>query len=333
MKTSIQLVILLLLTIIPISLQAATGPYNAGFVSGLWYSKVPFFAGETIRIYTAFQNHSGGDITGAVQFFDNDTSIGQANFSALNDRLVETWIDWTVTYGNHAISAKIIETKRSEAGKPPEKIEVLASQSKPETVFADNIPLPPQPKADQSPTETVIQTVSNISSKVVEGVVNAIDNFVPYSPPPAPVVSVAPATPVIPVTLIVEKKVENTTTTVLVTSAVQKENTTAPATSSGGGDTNNPVSSITKSILNTVDDYTQNLLQTVDAQRRKIKSDIKNIDEVYKRIDTDRDGLIGLTDFNVLMINWGKKGVNIADYNQDGVVDIIDFNILMIYWS
>jgi len=358
-------IVFLFFIIDPISAQAATGPYNAGFVSGLWYSKVPFFAGEKIRIYTAFQNHSGGDITGAVQFFDNDTSIGKANFSAINDRLVETWIDWTVSYGNHAISAKIVEAQRSEAGKPAEKIEVLASESKPETIFADNTPLPSLPKAVQTPTEAVIQTVSNISSKVAESIVTAIDNFVPYSPLPSLVVpAVVPVTPVVPATVPVKsavEKVNDTTTTATATPATQTNTTppnlplsgeakasesvppdkgeskgvvSVPASSGGGGGGgNNQSSSITEGILNTLNNYKSNLLQTVNVERQATKSNIKNIDEMYKKIDTDRDGLIGLTDFNVLMINWGKRGVNIADYNQDGIVDLVDFNILMIYWS
>ena len=281
-------------------MEANTPPYNAGFVSGVWYSKVPFFNGETIRIYTAFQNRSEGDIIGTVEFFDNNTSIGKANFSALNDRLIETWIDWNVTYGNHVISAKIVEAKRAEAGKPLQKIEVLASESKSEIIFTENIPLPPQPKIELSPAEIVIQTVSKISSTVVEGMVNVIDKFVPYSAAPLVVPVVVSAIPVV----------------------------LSTATGGGGGGNGSDTT-----ILNTADGYTQNLLQIVDAQRRKIKSDIKNIDEMHKKIDADRDGLVGLADFNALMINWGKIGTNIADYNQDEIVDLVDFNILMIYWS
>ena len=138
MKNKLALFIIVLVVIcLPLQISLAATAYNAGFVSGLWYSKVPFFAGETIRIYTAFQNNSKGDITGNVEFFNNDISIGKTNFSAINGHLVETWIDWKVPYGNNSISAKIIEASRSEVGKPPEKIEVTTRESKAETIFAD----------------------------------------------------------------------------------------------------------------------------------------------------------------------------------------------------
>ncbi len=296
MKTNVQLVILLFLILIPISTQAVTGPYNAGFVSGLWYSKTPFFAGETIRIYTAFQNHSGGDITGAVEFFDNDASIGEANFSAINDRLVETWIDWTVSYGNHAISAKIVEAQRSEAGKPAEKIEVLASESKPEAVFADK-------DSDK------------------DGIGDLIDPT-PLPPPPPPVMSVVET---------LKKPARNASP------ASNASRSDSGWQSDAGGENittpDNQTPSFLGNITNTINGYAGNILQAVNTQRQIVKSEINNIDDMRKRIDTDHDGLVGLTDFNILMVNWGKKGLNIADYNQDGIVDIIDFNILMVYWS
>ncbi|MDD5068343.1 MAG: hypothetical protein PHS53_02895 [Candidatus Pacebacteria bacterium] len=41
-----------------------------------------------------------------------------------------------------------------------------------------------------------------------------------------------------------------------------------------------------------------------------------------------------ILDFNLLIVNWGKKGTNnSADFNSDGVVDILDFNQLLINWA
>ncbi|HDP37350.1 MAG TPA: hypothetical protein ENN27_05800 [Candidatus Atribacteria bacterium] len=55
-------------------------------------------------------------------------------------------------------------------------------------------------------------------------------------------------------------------------------------------------------------------------------------EEKYKG-DITGDGLVGILDFNLLMINWGKEeNNNIADLNNDGRVDILDFNILMASW-
>jgi hypothetical protein len=140
MKKIQLLIIIAFMLTSPLSTQALISDefYNAGFVNGIWYSTLPFFSGQTIRVYTAFQNHSGGDIEGTVEFFDNGRSIGQANFSAINNRLIESWIDWQVSYGDHIISAKIIKVKRSEAGQSAQEIKIANIEYKSETVFADN---------------------------------------------------------------------------------------------------------------------------------------------------------------------------------------------------
>ena len=50
--------------------------------------------------------------------------------------------------------------------------------------------------------------------------------------------------------------------------------------------------------------------------------------------DADANGIVDIKDFNLLMINWGKKSPNnSSDFNRDGKVDIFDFNILMVNWG
>ena len=110
---------------------------NAGFVQGVWYSKTPFFAGETIRMYTAIQNNSGFDIQGTVEFLVNGTAVGESSFSAINGRIVEVWSDWNVTKGNHSIGASIKEAFKVEIGKAPEIISLNTDVLKIDEVFAD----------------------------------------------------------------------------------------------------------------------------------------------------------------------------------------------------
>jgi hypothetical protein len=110
---------------------------NAGFVSGVWYSKTPFFAGETVRIYSAVQNQSGFDITGTIKFFDNGDVIGESDFSAINGRLVEKWIDWKVTEGNHKVQVKIFDAKKSIPGGGEESISLAVGSSDVDEQFAD----------------------------------------------------------------------------------------------------------------------------------------------------------------------------------------------------
>jgi hypothetical protein len=86
---------------------------NAGFVSGIWYSKFPFFADENIRIYVAFQNQSDSDITGKMEFYDNGKRFETKEFSALSNRLVEGWADFAAEKGKHQIHVKLIDVKKN----------------------------------------------------------------------------------------------------------------------------------------------------------------------------------------------------------------------------
>ena len=50
--------------------------------------------------------------------------------------------------------------------------------------------------------------------------------------------------------------------------------------------------------------------------------------------DANDDNKVDISDFNLLMINWGATiAGNIADFNADDTVDILDFNLLMIHWT
>lgn len=95
---------------------------NAGFVQGIWYSKFPFFEGDDVRVYSAIQNRSGFDITGKVSFYVNDKQIGISDFSAVDGRFIEVWTDWKAEAGARRVYAKIIEAKKSVAGKALEPI-------------------------------------------------------------------------------------------------------------------------------------------------------------------------------------------------------------------
>lgn len=44
--------------------------------------------------------------------------------------------------------------------------------------------------------------------------------------------------------------------------------------------------------------------------------------------------VMGILNFNSLIINWGKTGSNnTADFTGDGKVDILDFNYIIIHWG
>ncbi len=50
--------------------------------------------------------------------------------------------------------------------------------------------------------------------------------------------------------------------------------------------------------------------------------------------DFNGDAHIDLTDFNSLVVAWGKTGSGLAaDLNHDGVVDLLDLNLLFVHWT
>ena len=95
---------------------------NIGFVEGLWYAKEPIFADTKTRIYVAFRNNAESDLTATIRFTDNEKRIGSSEVHALSGRLVEAWVDWTPTYGEHTLTATLENATLHAVGLPPQKI-------------------------------------------------------------------------------------------------------------------------------------------------------------------------------------------------------------------
>ncbi len=111
-----------LLFVIPLGVHAEET--NAGFVQGLWYSAEPVFAGVPTRIYVAVRNNTGHDLTGTVRFTDNGKRIGSFEVSALEGRLVEAWVDWTPTFGEHVVTATVSDATLHVIGGDTEAIDI-----------------------------------------------------------------------------------------------------------------------------------------------------------------------------------------------------------------
>jgi len=126
---------LFLACIMPVTMFAQSS--NIGIVTGIWFSEDVFFSGDPIRIYTAVQNNSGEDIEGDVEFFDNDISIGKKDFTAPNSRVVEVWLDTTVTKGKHNYSVTFTEAQINKSGEVPKTITPRSIKSS-DTIIVDN---------------------------------------------------------------------------------------------------------------------------------------------------------------------------------------------------
>jgi len=110
---------------------------NAGFVQGLWYSQEQIFADDPVRIYVAIRNNTGSDLTGTVEFFDGDKKIERKNVQALNGRIIESWADWTPTYGSHTLKANLSRTELSKVGSTTQTVEVTSTLAE-DIVFVDH---------------------------------------------------------------------------------------------------------------------------------------------------------------------------------------------------
>ena len=114
-----------------------TEQINAGFVSGIWYSKSPFFVDENVRVYVAFQNSSESEIIGEIEFYDNGKRFATKDFSALSGRLVESWADFATDKGDHVVHVKLVNVKRYEDSGWSENIEIESNIIEAEEIFVD----------------------------------------------------------------------------------------------------------------------------------------------------------------------------------------------------
>ncbi len=110
--------------------------FNAGFVTGLWYSQENAFVEEPIRIYVAIRNNTGADLTGRVEFFNNDQLIEKNEVKALDGRIIESWADWEPTFGSHTITASLSRAELHQVGSSTKTIEVTSSLAE-SLIFVD----------------------------------------------------------------------------------------------------------------------------------------------------------------------------------------------------
>lgn len=74
----------------------------------LQFSSYNFLEGKTTRIYSTVTNHSQRDLLGIVRFTDNGAQIGADQpVSVFKNSTDGVFIDFTPSYGNHKIAAKV----------------------------------------------------------------------------------------------------------------------------------------------------------------------------------------------------------------------------------
>ncbi|MDP3935369.1 MAG: hypothetical protein Q8Q46_04100 [Candidatus Giovannonibacteria bacterium] len=158
---------------------------NTGFIQGnIWYSEDPFYVGDTIRIYSAIFNNSGSDLIGIAEFYDGEEKIGSSNFSATNGRLVEVWIDWTVTEGKHKIYAKIVDAKIAKIGGGYEAVDLpsVFTGSNEKSAFTKPVEVSSQaqlPAAQTEPRATDTETATTtFPARIAATIISYTEKYV-----------------------------------------------------------------------------------------------------------------------------------------------------------
>lgn len=107
----------LFIAFLPAPLFAATAPAGVP-KDALWFSKDPFFVGDTITIFTVVYNSTNYRLSGTMELRDGTTTISKKDF--IVDTLGASQIvsfPWAVTAGNHLFSVIITQDElRREGG-------------------------------------------------------------------------------------------------------------------------------------------------------------------------------------------------------------------------
>lgn len=90
---------------------------TTGFVSGnIWYSQAKLTEGDSVKIYTGFWNGENSPVSIKVSFFDKDTLLGTREVEIPALTLKDISIPWSVTSGDHQISARILKATSNQSG-------------------------------------------------------------------------------------------------------------------------------------------------------------------------------------------------------------------------
>lgn len=147
---------------------------NTGLVDHtIWYSKDPFFEGDTIKVYTLLYNSGKAAVSGTVEFYDDKVILGKKDVLISPESAKDIFISWTVTAGEHSISAKFLNPTITVNGKQ-EPIIVKNNESSERKVFV--------PKKIVSESKDVSEGGENASTDTV--VDRLAEKAAPYTPEP-----------------------------------------------------------------------------------------------------------------------------------------------------
>lgn len=191
MRTSIVFLFFAYL-IVPLSADARQIEYDAAITQDtVKFSPQPFFAGESVRVYTDLQNLGSQDISGQVSFYQGPNLLRSAVPFFLRSGGVSqgVWIDWTPAEGTYNIMVKV-DTD------PADQNSTNNAYITPMMTIAKR-PLPPLPPpiviqqpqpapvvvASTAPAQKQMTQEQSIVKKIAQSVAEKITPKLPVNPP------------------------------------------------------------------------------------------------------------------------------------------------------
>jgi hypothetical protein len=153
---------------------ATTAP-TTGLISGqIWFSQQPLVEGDTVKIYTAIWNQDTTPLQVRVQFNDQSVVLGTRDSTIPGQTLQDVSVSWSVTAGDHQISAQILSSSEIVNGRN-QPVTLDHSTTDVEHVFV--------PVTVKTPDGTPVSD-TNIVKNGIDTLTSQVSAAIPTSVPP-----------------------------------------------------------------------------------------------------------------------------------------------------
>lgn len=136
----------------------------------VWMSKKSPEEGETVSLFTfVFNGQESSNLYGDIEWYDEDTLIGERSFTILPLSGQAISIEWKVTDGNHEIKPIIVNTKSGKDKESATTILIEDSEASPLVFFVAN---------------KIEETEGPLSEEKIFGDLDNLENKIVSSTPP-----------------------------------------------------------------------------------------------------------------------------------------------------
>ena len=155
---------------------------TTGLISGaIWYSKTPLVEGETVKVYTAVWNARKEKLSGTIVFNDKDTILGTKDFIALPESVKDVSVDWVISAGEHAISARVTNTKIISSNGTTQPITLSETETPEQKDFVSKkiVVAPKSENVEESKSNSESTPIFAKAEAVISSTENLVANYTP----------------------------------------------------------------------------------------------------------------------------------------------------------